>query len=364
MRSEDGFSLVELLVAIALFGLVLTAVAGAFISSLRSISDQRLRTAATRVASDHLETLRGLPFDELDARAGLTIATTPDGRTFTIDTEITAIDAATGGPMAGGRVKQITATVGWTVPGGAGREVSHTTAIADDPGPPTVTQVVGTVSMFPSPATTDASGRPLDDIEVTVPLQGFSIGTLVDLAWVNADGTAGAETLTSTTGLNWRGTIAKEKVLARLVDGRGDIEFNLSAGALHTVHGLTVQEAVATQPAITGATIDRNPIVVAPKGTRSCDDRNQCENTADITFTTTATGLNPEQDSVILQYQLYDGTFREVPLTPTAGQWQLTVRQRTTKFLTGTAREFRFTAIRSADGAAATATVVRQVTNL
>ena len=353
----------ELLVAIALFGLVLTAVAGAFISSLRSISDQRLRTAATRVASDHLETLRGLPFDELDAHAGLMTTTTPDGRAFTIDTEITAIDATTGAPAAGGRVKQITATVGWTVPGGAGREVSHTTAIADDPGPPTVTQVVGTVSMFPSPATTDASGRPLRDIEVTVPLQGFSVSTLVDLSWVNADGTAGAKTLTSTTGLNWRGTIAKEQVLGALsAAGHGEVRFTVSAGSLTSVYSLALQIPATNPPAITSAAIDRNPITVAkPGGGRTCADRNQCQNTTDVTASLTVDALDPAQDTVILQYQLYDGTFQEVPLAPSGGQWVLTVRQKTTKFLTGAARAFRFTAIRSADGATTAITVLRDV---
>ncbi len=53
--------MLEVLVAIALFGLVLTAVTGAFVSSVRSIRNQRLRTTATRVATDHLEALRSLP---------------------------------------------------------------------------------------------------------------------------------------------------------------------------------------------------------------------------------------------------------------------------------------------------------------
>lgn len=358
---EDGFSLVELLVAIALFGLVLAALTGALISSARSIGDQRLRTTATRVATDHLETLRAVPFDELDSRAGPTVATTPDGRTFSVDTTVTAIDAATGAPASGGRVKQITAVVSWES-GGAGRQVSYTTAVAADEPGTVESQAIGTISMFPSPATTDATGRPQEDIEVTVPLTGFTVGTLVHLTWSNADGTAGAKTLTSTTGLNWRGTVAKEQVLAMLTNGSGDVRFTVSAGSLTAVHSLAVQQAAATPPAITSATIDRSQIVVAkPGGGRTCHDRNQCQNTVDITFTVAVAGVDPGQDSVILQYQLYDATFLEVPLTPTAGQWQLTVRQKSTKFLIGTGRAFRITAIRSVDGAAATATIRRDV---
>ena len=70
-------------------------------------------------------------------------------------------------------------------------------------------------------------------------------------------------------------------------------------------------------PALTGATIDHTPVAVARSTAgRTWADRNQCQNTSDVTFTVTTTGLDPAQDSVIRQYQLHDGTFQEVPLTP------------------------------------------------
>ena len=79
--------MVEPRVAMSLFGVVMMAVAGVFIASARSVGDQRLRTAATRLASDRLESLRGLPFAELDLPAVLepTVATV-HGTTFTIGT--------------------------------------------------------------------------------------------------------------------------------------------------------------------------------------------------------------------------------------------------------------------------------------
>ncbi|MDP9020371.1 MAG: prepilin-type N-terminal cleavage/methylation domain-containing protein [Actinomycetota bacterium] len=365
VAGDAGFTLVELLVAVFLFGVVMVALTGTFIAAVRSVGDQRLRTSATRVATDRLETLRSMPFDQLDAQAGQTTTTTPDGRAFTVDTTVTAIDAATGAPAVGGAVKQIAVTVSWTSRGTT-RNVSYTTAVArDESGTVATAQAIGTVTMFPSPATADASGRPLQDIDVTVPLTGFDPTTLVNVSWTNADGTAGAKTLTSATGLNWRGTIAKEQVLAAIgADGRGEVRFDVSAGTLAAVYTLSVNVAAASPPSITTATIDRNPVTVsAPAGGRTCADRNQCENTTDVVFTVTVGGLDPTQDSVILQYQLHDGSFQEVPLTPTAvsGEWQLTVRSKTTKFLVGTARSFRFTAIRSADGATAAAAVARDV---
>jgi type II secretory pathway pseudopilin PulG len=355
--------LVEVLVAMSVFAVVLVGLTGVLISGVRSVGDQRLRTAATRVAIDHLETLRGLPIDQLDGQAGTRTVTTADGRAFTIETTVARIDSASGLPATAGAVRQITALVRW-VSNGASRQVSYTTAIAPtDAGPTAAAQAIGTITMFPSPAVTDAFGRPEADIQVTVPLVGFAADALVHLSWTNADGTAGAKTLTSTTGLNWRGTIAKEQLLARIgTDGRGEVQFRAAAGSLVAVYTLAMQRAAASPPAITSASIDRNPVTVAKRSAgRSCGDRNQCQNTTDVVFTLTTTGLDPTQDSVILQYQLYDGTFREVPLTPAGGQWRLTIRQKTTKFLAGTARGFRFTAIRTADGATAAMTVERDV---
>lgn len=367
-RGEDGFTLVELLVAISIFGVVMVALTGALISSVRSVGDQRLRTAATRVATDHLETLRTLPFHLL-VPAGPTITTTPDGRKFTIDTAVRTIEAATGAAAPAGRVKEITTIVAWTASGGASRSVSYTTAMADESRARAPVQTIGTITMFPSPLTTDGSGRALEDIEVTVPLEGFPVGTLVNVSWTNADGTQGAKTLTSATGANWRGTVAKELVIATLrSDGRRDVRFTVSAGSLTAVYDLSAQTAAVSPPVVTSAAIDRNPVHVAlAAGSRSCDERSQCQNTTDVTFSLYVTGLNPLQDSVILQYQLHDSTSVEVPLAPVSGEsghWRLTVRQRTTKFLTGPARAFRFTAIRSADGTTASASVARDVVGL
>lgn len=365
--SEAGFTLVELLMAIFLFGVAMTALIGVFIAAAHSIGEQRLRAAATRVASDHLETLRSVPFDALGTHAGQTTTTTPDGRVFTIDTAVTRIDAATGQPDPAGAVQQITATVGWTFRG-APKSATYTTAMApDDAAPAGAAQAIGTVTMFPSPTTTDASGTPLQDIEVTVPLQGFPADTLVQLSWANAGMADGAKTLTSTNGLNWRGTVGASQVRAAIVAGAGEVEFAIQAGGLSTIYTLAVRVATASPPVISAASVTPSPVTVsAPVGGRTCDDRNQCENTVDVTFAvTTNLDADPARgNSVIVQYQLHDGTFHEVPLTHQAGEWRLTVRRNTTKFLVGTARPFRFTAIRADDSATATSTVNRDVVRL
>ena len=360
----------------------MAAMTGVFISAARSIGDQRLRAVATRLATDRLETLRSLPFDQLDGEAlspKSPIETTANGRAFAVQTEVAPIDASTGVPEPEGQVQRVTVTVRWAPGSGPNhpcmtpadvarcRSVSYTTAIAPAEAPAAGRgQAISAVTMFPSPAVTDATGRPQADVEVTVVLEGFHLSTLAHLSWSNGDGTQGAATLTSSTGVSWRGTIAKEQVRGALAaDGSGEVQFTVSAGAAQTVYTLALQRVAASPPAVTGATIDRSPITVAnmTRG-KTCGDRNQCQNTTDVVFTVTASGLDPAQDSVIAQYQLQDGTFQEVPLTPSGGQWRLTVRQKTTKFRPGTARSFRVTGIRSADGATASTTILRDVVSI
>lgn len=350
--------MVELLVAMTLFGVVLAAVAGVFISSARSVGEQRLRTAATRLASDHLETLRSLPFTDVDLPANLdTKSLTVHGTTFTVGTTVRLIDATTGGLPLDTTVeelKEITAVVTWTARGRGVRTVSHTTAVGADPRADVALQAIGSITMFPSPAVTGVDGRPLQDIEITVPMAGFAVGTLVNLSWTNKDGTAGAKTLTSTTGLNWRGTIAKEQVVGDLAVGA--VTFTVSAGTVSAIYSLTLQGLVTDPPVITTATIDRNPIIVAKAtGTKTCAAANQCQNTTEVVVSVNTTGLDQNKDSLIVQFQLHDSTYVELPLTPVSGEsghWRLSVRQNTTKFQSGLSRAFRFTAIRTADSAA------------
>jgi prepilin-type N-terminal cleavage/methylation domain-containing protein len=365
LTGEEGFSIVELLVAISLFGVVLTAVTGAFISSAQSVGNQRLRTAATRIAIDRLETLRASPFIELEGQAGQTTVVTPDGRAFPVRTEVTSIDAATGLPSAPpspAAVKQVKVTVSWTSKGTT-REVAYSTAIGPRGTPPAEGQAIGTIAMFPNPALVNQGGQLVEEVDVTVPLVGFPATSLVHLSWTNADGTAGAKTLASTSGTNWRATIAPGEVIGTITPaGRREMQFQASAGSRVAVYTLALQVAAASPPAIISATIDRNPITVAkPTGIVGCAGRNQCRNTTAITFTVSAAGLDATQDSIVLQYQLNDGTFEEVPLAPASGVWRLITPERTTKFLVGSSRAFRFTAIRSSDGATGTATVLRTV---
>ncbi|HWB72917.1 MAG TPA: prepilin-type N-terminal cleavage/methylation domain-containing protein, partial [Egibacteraceae bacterium] len=115
LSGDDGLSLIEMLVAIFILSVALFALLGGLIASARSLADQRSRSAATRVASEHLEELRAQGFDALRTTASpFTVTRTLDGRTYTIVTTLQEEDAdpaTAGGPT----VMRITATVSWTV---------------------------------------------------------------------------------------------------------------------------------------------------------------------------------------------------------------------------------------------------------
>lgn len=374
---DGGFGLVEALVAAFLVGTVLFALLGVFITASQSIADQRLRATATRMGNAHLETLRAVPFAELenhDTSPGGESVTSPDGRSLNRLTEVSRIHAETGtcvNPATGtcddqGEVKEVTVTMSWER-GGERDALTFSTAVAPpDEEAAGDGQGIGNPAMFPNPTVVDDTGTPTAPIEVVVPLEGFSTDATVAMSWED-DGGSKQKSLTSADGLNWTTTIDPTELTRTVAVGEmADLDFTFTVDDLSTSTSLTLQRPAETPPTITDATISQNPVTVAePASGRTCDARNQCENTEDVTFTLTVDGLDPAEDAALLQYQLYDGTFEEVPLTHVSGnEWRVTARQRTTKFLWGTDRLFRFSAVRSADGATATTTVARDVARI
>lgn len=68
--TEDGFTLVEVIVAMFIVVLIMTALLGALVSSLETVSQARHRQTATALATQALERLRALPYNQV---------TQPDG---------------------------------------------------------------------------------------------------------------------------------------------------------------------------------------------------------------------------------------------------------------------------------------------
>lgn len=77
-RDEDGMSLVEILVALLLLGLVLSAMVGSIISGLASVQRANGQLGANQLANERMETLRTRDFATVAPTGSLTTATTTE----------------------------------------------------------------------------------------------------------------------------------------------------------------------------------------------------------------------------------------------------------------------------------------------
>ena len=117
MRSEKGFTLVEILVAIAILAFGILAIASMQSASLRSTQHSYNVTEGTTWAQDRIEQLMVLPYNQIN-----TGQDTSDPY-YTIDWNVTA------GPVT--NTKSVTVSVTWTASGGAQKVSSLEYIVAD-----------------------------------------------------------------------------------------------------------------------------------------------------------------------------------------------------------------------------------------
>lgn len=113
--SERGVTLMESLVAIALFGLAAYAIGNLFVQQIRMQGWNTYKTNAIVLASSQLEELRAMDYDNIptagSGQPAISTTTTLGGMTFAVNT-YSLLDT----PASG--MKQITVTVGYTDPTG------------------------------------------------------------------------------------------------------------------------------------------------------------------------------------------------------------------------------------------------------
>lgn len=107
-RRSRGASLLEVLAAMSLFGLVASGVAALSVGSLRHTTANKHGTAATVLAQEQLENLRSLDYPNILPTSS---SANVNGQAYTVTTSVLN-DAPTTG------MKQITVTVTWTGPEG------------------------------------------------------------------------------------------------------------------------------------------------------------------------------------------------------------------------------------------------------
>lgn len=104
MEENKGFTVAELIVTIIIFAIISMSVAVTLFAYIGASSDSRLRTTALAVATEQMERLRSLPYDNLAiaggsiAGSGVLLPATEEkargGRVFTVQTDIRYIDDA------------------------------------------------------------------------------------------------------------------------------------------------------------------------------------------------------------------------------------------------------------------------------
>jgi len=105
-RSQRGYSLLEVLVAITLFALTSSGLAAFLVQSLRRTAGNRASTGAVIAAQHEVEDLRSLDYPAIVSRS---YATTISGQPYGVGTVVQNDTPASG-------MKQVTVTVNYTEP--------------------------------------------------------------------------------------------------------------------------------------------------------------------------------------------------------------------------------------------------------
>ena len=116
--SRRGFTLVELLVALALFALGVAALLPMAVANLRAVDVAGVRTQAVALAQEKAEELRTVPFDDLSLRVPGSDAPAAG---FTREWEFAAVPAL---PGDAGDLRRIVVRVSWDLPGRGSGEVT------------------------------------------------------------------------------------------------------------------------------------------------------------------------------------------------------------------------------------------------
>lgn len=156
-KEEKAFSVVEALMALAIMSLVLVALLGLLVTSVKAIAANKLSTVATQVANECIEEIRAKPYDEVMP------GTSEETRTvlntiFTINYDIAWVDDVADGTGISDSdgpqdYKSVSVTVSW-VERGDTKTINVSTFIKSKPAqlePPTVNFIFGDVDFDKTP---------------------------------------------------------------------------------------------------------------------------------------------------------------------------------------------------------------------
>ena len=126
IKSDEGFTLIEVLIAMAIFLIGFLAVGAMQISAVNSNASARMRTEASMIAAQHAERLLALPFADLDATVAADYPI--DQVPYTIAQP--TITSRTGGELTATNNRIVNVTVQW-MKRGRNRSVTYSLMAVD-----------------------------------------------------------------------------------------------------------------------------------------------------------------------------------------------------------------------------------------
>ena len=121
LKDNQGFTMVEVLLAMAIFLIGFLAVGSMQISAVNSNASARMRTAASLIASQQAERLLALPFSDLDATVAADYPMDQGPYTIAQPT----LTTRTGGELTATNNRIVNVTVQW-MQRGRNRSVTYT----------------------------------------------------------------------------------------------------------------------------------------------------------------------------------------------------------------------------------------------
>jgi len=227
-RDERGFSLAEVVVAMAVLGIGAAAALSTFVAGTRTVRDLTLRTTAANLVSRQIESARAVrTLDVADGRQVTTQAA--GGTTFTVTQDVSYVDpsssttlcAGTGNTLA---YKLISVTVTWAGMGST-RPVRADTLRAVGLGANGFGTGTGTLAVLVA----GASGTPVPGIRVTLTPGGASQTTGSDGCAVFPGLAPGSYTASAAT----TGYVGTANATAATVDNLGVAAQTVARGTLY-----------------------------------------------------------------------------------------------------------------------------------
>lgn len=366
ISSDEGLSLVEVIVAMAIVTTGLLALLGELATYIHQHSFQKSHATALRVATSALEHSRRLSVTDLSTMQPTETSTVPvNGVDYTRTRTIQICKAGTVGSCvpAGAddpKVARVAVSVTWRDGNGSHRVSlgssdadganmlagSTSGLVTDVSGASDTSVVVSSMSVSPTTTAVDANGRPVSDVTVTLLATGLSSGTTIPVTWT--DDTGSHQASMTGGGTTWSATVPAADI-KRVVDSDSTSKTVVFAATVPGVNAFPTATLTVLGPVTFNGpcTVTPAPITLVPLSRLTALPE---------VITCKTTGLIAT-DSVSATYAWKSGT-AGVNLTSVDGKtWLGTIPPGTSMANSGSTESFTFTATRASDSATASSSL-------